>query len=137
MHFLKITYLLRKEIKKKASKLQFGTWLMGKYVCVLRTKFSIYPINAFKNFVYFQEFLDGDDDELVQLAKSILIYPESGVLALPLFNPNKSCVDNFLSLYSTLTSSVGKYSANTVLALFSKVSHDKYSRLWLIGTHQF
>lgn len=81
-----------------------------------------------KKYFYFQEFLDGNEAELVELAKSILIHPESGVLALPLFDPNKSRPDNFVSLYSTLTSSVEKYSANTVLALFSKVSHDRFSR---------
>lgn len=113
-------------------KFALGIWLMEKLF--FRNKsFCLSHYCLKKKYFYFQEFLDGDDSELVELAKSILIHPESGALALPLFNPNRSCIDNFLSLYRTLTSSVGKHSPNTLLALFSKVSYDKYSKFRLIG----
>ncbi|XP_035213245.1 ectopic P granules protein 5 homolog [Stegodyphus dumicola] len=69
-----------------------------------------------------KEFIDGEEDQLLDLAKAILKLPQAGSLAFHFFKPNVASVKVFIDVYTFLLSSVMKYSPSSVIVLFSKIN---------------
>ncbi|GBM18121.1 Ectopic P granules protein 5 [Araneus ventricosus] len=66
-------------------------------------------------------FICNQEDQLCDLAKSLLKYPEAGELAFGIFNPNVASIAVFLELYEIITTAIKNCPLNIVFVLLQKI----------------